>query len=250
MRILNILSVLVIVCIAAFWLGIKMTMISIPVGKVGVRVQEYSVLGKKGVVQKDFGPGWRRDFGPIDTWVLFDSTVQTLEMTRAQHYGDVQGRDDVQVQSADGYAVSVDVTVKYRIMDGKAHNLYQDTGSGIKYKTIVRNEAQRACMAYFGQMKTEDFYQPAQRREKAAQVKNRLKENLADNFVEVVDVLIKNVQFDPEYENKIRRKKLADQKLSLINQWEALRKCVVRQRLSMLKRINLRILLLKKKKQK
>ena len=94
-------------------------------------------------------------------------------MTRDPQRGSVKGRDDVQVQSADGYAVSVDVTVKYRIRADKAHKLYEDTGSGVKYKTIVRNEAQRACIGRFGQMKTEDFYNPQARREKAEEVKEK-----------------------------------------------------------------------------
>jgi len=197
------------------WLIIKSTIIYIPVGTVGVRTQEYAVFGKKGVVGKDFGPGWHRNLGPVDFWVLFDSTVQTLEMTRDPKRGSAKGRDDIQVQSADGYAVSVDMTVKYRIMSGSAYKLYQDTGSGVKYKTIVRNEAQEAAMGLFGQMKTEDFYNPQERRKKAQQVKKLLTESLTDNFTEVIDVLIRNVQFDPEYENKIRRKKLADQEVEL-----------------------------------
>ncbi len=208
-------SALVIVLIIGGWLIIKATTVYIPIGVVGVRTQEYALFGKKGVVQQDFGPGWHRDLGPIDSWVLFDSTVQVLEMTRDPKRGSVRGRDDVQVQSADGYAVSVDVTVKYRIMTGKAYKLYQDTGSGIKYKTIVRNEAQQASMGLFGQMKTEDFYNPQERREKAREAKGLLEESLTDNFTEVIDVLIRNVQFDPEYENKIRRKKLADQEVEL-----------------------------------
>jgi regulator of protease activity HflC (stomatin/prohibitin superfamily) len=215
MKIIKTISALIILIIGGGWLLIHLTMIRIPVGSTGVRIQQYSVLGQKGVVKKDFGPGWHRDLGPIDQWELFDSTVQTLEMTRDPRKGSLRGRDDVQVQSADGYAISVDVTVMYRIMDNMAYKLYQDTGTGIKYKTIVRNEAQKACMGLFGQMKTEDFYNPNQRREKATQVKDLLTHSLSNNYVQVIDVLIRNVQFDPEYENKIRRKKLADQEVEL-----------------------------------
>jgi len=203
--------------ILILWLGFSYLTKYIPVGMVGVRTQEYSVpgLGKKGIIAHDFGAGWHRDFGPIDSWVLFDSTVQTLEMTKDPTRGSMRGRDDVQVQSADGYAVSVDVTVKYRILKENAYRVYQNTGSGIKYQTIVRNEAQKACIALFGQMKTEGFYNPLKRREKAGEVKQLLSTSLEDNFVDVIDVLIRDVQFDPEYENKIRRKKLADQEVEL-----------------------------------
>ncbi len=215
MRIIKLISLIIIVVIIGGWLMLKSLTIYVPVGMAGVRTQEYAVLGEKGVVQQDFGPGWHRDLGPIDTWVLFDKTVQTLEMSRDPRRGSMSSRDDVQVQSADGYAVSVDVTIKYRIMDGKVNRVYEDTGSGIKYQIIVRNEAQKSCMGLFGQMKTEDFYNPEKRREKAGKIKALLVKALKNNFVEVIDVLIRDVQFDPEYERKIRQKKLADQEVEL-----------------------------------
>jgi len=220
MKTVKAISLVVVLVIVGGFATLKMLTVYVPLGTVGVRTQEYGVLGSKGVVAEDFGPGWHRDLGPIDSWVLFDSTVQTLEMTKSPERGSKRGRDDIQVQSADGYAVSVDVTIKYRIMASQAHKLFQDTGSGIKYKTIVRSEAQQACMGLFGQMKTEEFYNPAERRKRAAAVKDLLVKSLADNFVEVIDVLIRNVQFDPEYEMKIRRKKLADQEVE-VNKSEA-----------------------------
>ena len=151
MKVIKTVAILVIVAIAGGWLVFRSLTVHVPVGSVGVRIQQYTVLGKKGVVAEDFGPGWHRDFGPIDKWEVFDSTVQSLEMTKDPQRGSAAGVDDVKVQSADGYAISVDVTVKYRIITGKAHKLYQDTGSGIKYRTIVRNQAQKACMGLFGE---------------------------------------------------------------------------------------------------
>lgn len=220
MKAIRYLSILIIILIAGGWFVVRSMTIHIPVGKVGVRIQQYSLFGDKGLVRKDFGPGWHRDLGPIDNWELYDSTVQTLEMTKDPATGTRAGRDDVKVQSADGYAISVDVTVKYRIMDGKAHRLYQELGKGSRYKTIVRNEAESACMGLFGTMKTEDFYDPTVRRDKAQGVEEVLLSELQPKSVEVIDVLIRNVEFDPEYENKIRRKKLADQEVE-VNKSEA-----------------------------
>jgi regulator of protease activity HflC (stomatin/prohibitin superfamily) len=215
MKLIKVLSFLVILAIAGSWLIFNLMTIYIPIGIVGVRTQQYAFLGKKGVVQEDFGPGWHWDRGPIDTWVVFDSTVQTLEMTRDPKQGSVKRRDEVKVQSLDGYAVSVDVTIKYIIAENKAHKMYADTGSEVRYKEIVRNEAERACMGIFGQMKTEDFYNPIERRDKAKLIKANLSKSLEDNFIDIIDVLIRDVGFDPEYENKINRKKLADQEVEL-----------------------------------
>ena len=216
-HIVRFVSILIVVGIVGAAFCLKLVTEYVPVGSVGVRTQEYAVFGKKGVVEKDYPPGWHRKLGPIDSWSIFDSTVQTLEMTRDPLHGDVKGRDDVRVKSADGYSVSVDVTIKYRIEPGNAFKLYQDSGAGAKYKTHVRNQAQNACMAIFGQMKTEDFYNPVERRQRVDKVLARLQEpsGLKKFYVEVIAVLIRSVQFDPEYENKIRRKKLADQEVEL-----------------------------------
>lgn len=215
MNIARNLALSTLLLLAGFYGAINLLLVKIPVGMVGVRTQEYSLFSEKGVVDESFQPGWHRDFGPFHSWVTFDSTVQTLEMTKDHTRGDRYGKDDVRVQSADGYAISVDVTVKYRIMADMAHKLYQNTGSGVKYKKIVRNTSERFCIGKFGQMKTEEFYNPEIRRIKTQQVKEELEKDLADNFIEVIDVLIRNVEFDVDYEEKIRKKKLADQDVEL-----------------------------------
>ncbi len=215
MKIINYISVLVIALVVGGWVVLKSLTVDIPVGKVGVRIQQYGIFGKQGMVKKDYKAGWHRDLGPIDKWELFDSTIQTLEMTRDTRHGSSRSVDDVKVQSADGYAISLDVTIKYKITDGEAYKLYQKLGAGSKYRVIVRNEAQKACMAAFGRMKTEQFYNPEHRRIAATEVHEALVQSLSGNAITVLDVLIRSVQFDPEYENKIRRKKLADQEVEL-----------------------------------
>jgi regulator of protease activity HflC (stomatin/prohibitin superfamily) len=208
-------SAIVIAVILGGWLTVQLLTVDIPIGRVGVRIQQYGILGKRGVVKTDFGPGWHRDLGPIDSWVTYDSTVQTLEMTQNKTRGAQLGQDDVKVQSVDGNKISLDVTVKYRIAEGMAHKVYEDTGAGTKYRAIVRNEAEKACMGRFGQMTTEEFYEPEQKRRRSQEVLEELTASLEDNYIEVIDVLIRNVEFDPKYEAKIRSKKLADQEVEL-----------------------------------
>ena len=215
MKMIKIISILITVLILGFWLVLHSLTIDIPIGKVGVRIRQYNLLGKQGLIQKDFTPGWHLNRGPLDKWLLFDSTAQTLEMTRDPRQGSDRSIDDIKVQSADGYAISLDVTVKYQIIKDKAYQLYQQIGAGTKYRIIVRNEAQKACMGAFGQMETEGFYNPVERRTTAEQVHRNLNDALNPKGLEVIDVLIRSVAFDPEYEKKIRRKKLADQEVEL-----------------------------------
>jgi hypothetical protein len=53
------------------------------------------------------------------------------------------------------------------------------------------------------------------KRKAAELIKLQLKEWLAKNYIDVIDVLIRTVEFDPRYEQEIRRKKLADQEVEL-----------------------------------
>jgi len=96
-----------------------------------------------------------------------------------------------------------------------AHKLYKNTGSGLKYRQIVRDKSQKACQTILGQMQTEDFYNPSERRKRQSEVKETLQTSLTENFVDLIDVLLKDVQFDPQYEQKIQAKKLADQEVLL-----------------------------------
>ena len=215
MKSIRLVSILVIIAIAAGWFLLKSLTVHISVGEVGVRIQQYAVLGRKGVVEKDFGPGWHRKLGPVDNWEIYDSTIQTLEMTKDPGHGDRPERDDINVRSSDGNNISLDVTVKFRIKEAQAHQVYEDTGRGTQYRTVVRSEAQRVCMALFGQMQTEQFYDPHAMRATAGDVRQQLADSLERNFIEVVDVLVRDVEFGQAYEEKIRKKKLADQEAEL-----------------------------------
>ena len=215
MKTLKTISAVVVIGIVGTWLALMFLFVSIPAGMVGVRTQEFGFLGKRGVEMKDFSPGWHRDFGVLHSWEFYDATVQTLEMTREPDQGSRGGRDDVEVTSGDGYRVSVDVTIKYRIMKDKAHLLRKDIGPGLRYQEIVRNQARKACLDKLGQMKTEQFYDPAERMARTEEIKTLLASNLADDHIEVVAVLLRDVEFDPDYEEKIRNKKLADQEVEV-----------------------------------
>jgi regulator of protease activity HflC (stomatin/prohibitin superfamily) len=215
MKLLKLASVILVIGLVGLWLLLMFLTVDIPVGMVGVRTQELGFLGKRGVVEEDFGPGWHRSLGFIDSWVQYDATVQTLEMTRDPEQGSRRGKDDVEVTSGDGYRVSVDVTVKYRITPGEAHLLRKDIGPGLRYREIVRNQARKACLDMLGEMTTEQFYDPTERLARTKEIQALLTKNLVDDHIEVVAVLLRDVEFDPDYEEKIRNKKLADQEVEV-----------------------------------
>jgi hypothetical protein len=93
--------------------------------------------------------------------------------------------------------------------------LYQLLGPGNAYKDKVENETQDKCRRVFGKMSTEHFYNPEIREERTTQVLTILRESMSSRFIEITDLLIRDVAFDPQYERKIKQKKLADQEVEL-----------------------------------
>ncbi|HUT26170.1 MAG TPA: SPFH domain-containing protein [Sumerlaeia bacterium] len=230
MRIANIIFSAIITLIFCVFLFLQVFLVRIDVGKVGVRTQQYGFLGNKGVVEKDFGAGWHRNLPIIDKWDEFDSTVQTMEFATAEERSKSQGwlqswkyapqqqpggSERLELKSKDGYSVQFDITVKYRIKPGSAWELRQDSGTEKVYQSMVRKEADNTFRVIFGRMLTEEFYDPRVRRQKTGEAFELLVKNLEKRFVEVIQILIRDITFDPSYEQKILDKKLADQDVEL-----------------------------------
>jgi hypothetical protein len=182
--------------------------------EIGVRTQEFGFLGDKGIYPHDYDtPGWYRNIWFVDRWYKFDRSVQTLRMLLPLG-SPIRGDEGptLQIKSKDGYDVIVNLRVKYRIKHGEAHLLLDKLGDDPdRFKRIVLNEATDACRIEFGEMETEEFYNPDKREKSANDVQARLQKKLDDRHLEVIEILISQIKFDEQYEQKIRDKKLADQ---------------------------------------
>lgn len=208
----------------------RMFVIKIRPYEIGVKTREFGFLGAgKGVVAKDFDqPGWYVSLPVVHRWYRFNKRVQSLRMTyspksqknvrgagnaRRPIYGPEPGqKHQLQVKTKDGYDVNVSVRVKFRIKPGQAHNLPSDVGTNEgTYLKIVENETTDACRIEFGEMSTEQFYDPHARARAAEEIQTLLQRKLDSRHLEIVDILISGVGFGDRYEEKIKQKKLQDQ---------------------------------------
>ncbi|NUN22568.1 MAG: SPFH domain-containing protein [Candidatus Jettenia caeni] len=198
----------ILVFIAIFVIGVKFFVIKVGVDQVGVRTIIWGV--KRGIVQRDYGPGWHRAITAIDQWDLYDGTVQTLELAKEPSRIGHDERREAAIRTADDYDVSVDMIVKYQIKEGEAWKLRQDLGTGERYKVIVENEARDVARSIFGRMVERDLYNPDEKRKRAEECKIQLMERLSPRHVNIIDVLILEMRFDPQLERKIKNIKLAE----------------------------------------
>ncbi len=198
----------IIVLIGLSIIGVKFFVIKVSVDQIGVRTRIWGV--SRGIVQKDYGPGWHRAVSGIDQWDLYDCTIQTLEFAKEPSRLGHDERKEAAIRTADDYDVSVDMIVKYQISRGSAWKLRQDLGAGERYKIIVENEIRDIARSVFGRMIERDLYNPVEKRKRAEECKVQLTERLATRHVDVIDVLILEMRFDPQLERKIKNIKLAE----------------------------------------
>ncbi|HHT9129422.1 MAG TPA: SPFH domain-containing protein [Candidatus Brocadiaceae bacterium] len=194
--------------IISFVIGIKFFVIKVGVDQIGARTIVWGV--KRGIVQQDYGPGWHRAISGVDLWDLYDGTVQTLEFAKEPLLMGHYERKDVAIRTADDYDVSVDMLVKFQIKAGEAWKLRQDIGVGERYVIIVENEARDVARSILGKMVERDLYNPNEKRKRAEEFKGILTERLTPRHVNVIDVLILEMRFDPQLERKIKNIKLAE----------------------------------------
>jgi regulator of protease activity HflC (stomatin/prohibitin superfamily) len=152
--------------------------------------------------------------GFLSTFHLIDMSVQRLEMTEDTKRGDRPTKDDLRIKTVDGSDVYLDVTINYLVRKDMIKELVQTSGLGDSYKIKwVRDFSRSVCRSVFGEMTTEEFYDANIRNEKALSAQLELNEYLRPYGIEINRVVAEKFRFHPEYEEKIKAKKLADQEV-------------------------------------
>jgi len=184
--------------------------------EVGVRTVKFAFFAEKGVEDKVYPPGSTYFFLPlINDWHTFDTKLQNLEMNIQTGRGDRKSQDDLVFKTIDGNDISLDVIIAYRIDPDKAPYILQHvaTNNANLREKVVRTIARSKPRDIFGELKTEEFYVAAKREAKSEQAKATLQEILGPYGIIVEKVLTKDYRFNPEYQQAIEDKKVADQKV-------------------------------------
>ena len=203
--------VVVVVFLLALLAG---SMVRINAYEVGVRTDNFG-MGGRGVVAHDFGPGWHLRIPFMQKWNTFPAHIRRVEMTKDSRQRSALGTDALVVQSSDGDRVILDFNVFYRVKPGSAHRLLQDSGPGDGHVGVLKTIVSDRLRAVLGNLRTEQFYDADARQKMTLKALEAMREPLASRFLEVLDVQIQDVEFEPKYEQKIKEKKLADQRVEL-----------------------------------
>ncbi len=190
-------------------IGVRFMIIRVEIDQIGVKTVVWGL--NRGVVKKDFKSGWHMYIRQIDTWDLYDATVQTFNFTRDARTpdGKMESRE-LPIRTADDYNVTVDIVIKYQIKRGKAHKIREEIGPGDRYKGFVESDIREVSRNVLGKMTEKDLYDPDQKRRRAEEAKQLLSSVLESRHVNVIDFLILDMRFDQQLERKIKNVKLAE----------------------------------------
>lgn len=181
-----------------------------PVTGEEVGIMLHRVTGEVEVINQS---GMKIYFALLHDFYVLDKTLQTLEMTADVSRGERKGRDDLKIKTKDGSDVYVDLKVQYKIDPDMAAQVVATSGVGDNYKEKwARDYVRSVCRNNLGELTTEEFYDGSKRNLATIQTRTTINERLQP-FGIIVDriVIPRRPTFYKDYEEMIKKKKLADQ---------------------------------------
>ena len=177
-------------------------------------VKQVILGGETGIREGVYGPGLHWVTPGAERMHLFPTDLQVLEMAdSAAEVG--EGADHrvvraIKIQTSEGYTVSADVTVLYRIED--PYKVMTQIGPGRLYEdSAVIPRAEQVLRRTLGEMDADDFYKGDQRDKAVGQAQKLLIDELEPKGIKVTHVLLRQYRYDSRYQQAIEQRKIQDQ---------------------------------------
>ena len=179
----------------------------VPLDRVGVITDNFG----GGVVQEDREPGYAWIWPGVQTLSLWDPSVQVIHLELSQ------GRDTrVHIRGKDQYTTHLDMTVLYRVRKdagGKtsAWSVAKKLGSMEKLREIAMRNSTKVIWEVMSDLNTEEFYDTRKRLDHSMRAHRTLDEALREEGVEVLDVMVRKIDYDAGFESRLLEKQLLEQ---------------------------------------
>ncbi len=166
-----------------------------------------------------YGPGLHLVIPGYERLHKFPSDLQVLDMNDAEtafiQGGGVMPEDyrvspSIRIQTSEGYQVTVDVAIGYRVVD--PYIVATKVGPGRIYETkIVNRQGDTILRQTLGRLEAEDFYDQTKRAAAVEEARKLLVQDLTQYGLEVVSVSLRDYTYDSRYQEAIEQRKIQDQ---------------------------------------
>ncbi|GMV42501.1 MAG: hypothetical protein AMXMBFR64_42170 [Myxococcales bacterium] len=179
----------------------------VPLDKVGVVINNFG----GGVEQEDRDAGYLWIWPGAQTLVLWDPTVQVIHLDLGP-----EGDRRVHIRGKDQYTTHLDMTVLFRIARDEnggttAWRSARKFGSMERLREIVTRNSNKVIWEVMSDLATEDFYNVKVRNAHAERARKTLAAALSEEGVDVLDVLVRKIDYDSSFEARLLEKQLLEQ---------------------------------------
>jgi len=186
---------------------------SISAGLVFIQPEErgvvISAIAPKGYREAALQPGLRWIIPFLENVKIYPISRQTYTMSIASNEGQVQGDDSITARTADGQQVQIDSSVIYAVDPEKVvqiHIEWQDRYTADLVRPLSRG-AIRDAISQFG---VAQVYS-TKRDEMTKMITEQLSSKLDENGLILLDFILRNITFSPEYAASVEQKQIAEQ---------------------------------------
>ncbi len=176
-----------------------------------IGIRQVSFGSHKGLRKGLVGSGYRRQLFGFETVHTLPRNVQVVEFTNnpAEAGASHHQLAAINCPTVDGYPVNIDVTVLYRIAD--PWKVVSRFGFGQAYEDgVVIRYTDPLVKHHLGELRAEEFYL-ARRLQKAQDLKRELAQRFAENGLALEDVLVRQYDYPPTFQQLTEQKKIQDQ---------------------------------------
>src|SRR5438270_8366214 len=181
----------------------------VPLDQIGLRQVSFGM--NKGLQKQLVEPGYRRAISGYETIRTFPRNIQAVEFTNdeTERGADHRTVAAINCPTVDGYPVAIDVTVLYRIAD--PWKVVSRFGFGHGYEdSVVIRYADPLVKHHLGELRAEEFYH-YRRLQKVAELKRELAQSFGENGITLEDILIRQYDYPPTFQQLTEQKKIQDQ---------------------------------------
>ncbi len=204
----------VILPLIILWFGYELTSCAtVYVGPAEVGVRQVYYGNSSGINKTPLPTGTHFIVPGYERVHVFPTDLQSLDKaTQSEHSQHEHGRttDPIHIQTSDGYQVTVDATILYRISD--PYLVITKVGPGKLYEdSVVIPRSDQALRKALGELNSEEFYQGPKRLLQTKQAFEALKPELEQKGIELVKILVRGITYDQAYQHQIEQRKIQDQ---------------------------------------
>ena len=168
-----------------------------------------SAISPQGYREEALEPGLRWIIPFAERVERYPISRQTYTMSIAPAEGQISGDDSITARTADGQEIYVDASIIFQIDPAQVVNVHirwQDRYTD----ELVRAQARGIIRDAVSQYGVEEVYSTP-RLDMTKNVADQLQAKLNENGLELVDFVLRNITFSPEYAASIEQKQIAEQ---------------------------------------